>query len=88
MSRGYDLFDVDGTGILELQRDDEAAVFPDDDAAWRAFLDTLAWYGNHPVCYFAHRLLENWRPHMARLMREGVLKEAPQFESPATSERA
>lgn len=32
-SEGWDLFDIDTTGILEIQRDDEAGKFSDDQAA-------------------------------------------------------
>lgn len=31
--KGYDIFDFDGTGMLEIQKVDDEGVFPDDESA-------------------------------------------------------
>lgn len=72
---GMDLFDHNGTGILELQRDDEAALFTDDDDAWAYFVHRLelaqerAGHDNDCAIEMAISLLNNWRPYMAAVMR-------------------
>jgi hypothetical protein len=68
--RGWDLFDHDdGTGILELQRDDEAAVFDSDDAAWKHVIGRLKSNFDPASVTAAVALLENWRPLMHDVMR-------------------
>lgn len=67
--RGWDLFDRDGTGILELRRVDEDDVFENDDHAWRHFIYRLV-YETDPKCArAAAELLNNWRPIMTDGMR-------------------
>ena len=33
MNKGYDIFDFDGTGMLEIQKVDAAGIFEDDSGA-------------------------------------------------------
>lgn len=71
---GMDLFDHNGTGILELQRDDELAEYADDDAAWDDFiysLENAQRKAPEHACAveMAISLLNNWRPYMASVMR-------------------
>jgi hypothetical protein len=67
--RGWDLFDHDGTGILELQKDDEAAVFESDDAAWKHVIGRLKNNFDPAAVAAAVALLENWRPLIHDVMR-------------------
>ena len=59
MSRGWDLYNVDGNGRLELQRDDEAGVFDSDAEAWSDFIAGL-YHGDRDSIHAALRLLSNW----------------------------
>lgn len=68
MSLGYDLFDHDSTGILELQKDDELAMYTSDDAAWLYFISHVS-YGKADAIGMAIQLLRNWRPYMEKVMR-------------------
>jgi hypothetical protein len=75
MSIGYEVFDHNGTGYLELQRDDEEAIFDDDDAAWTEFIGVLEMLQGQQSSEYgmplemAISLLNNWREPMARVMR-------------------
>jgi hypothetical protein len=75
MSIGYNVFDHNGTGYLELQRDDDEAIFADDDAAWAEFIGVLEALQSQQRSEYrmplemAVELLKNWREPMARVMR-------------------
>lgn len=64
----WDLFDHDGTGILELQRDDESDYFASDEEAWQHVMN-LARMGDLYAISDLLELLNNWRPYMLKVMR-------------------
>lgn len=71
---GMDMFDVDDTGILELQKDDTSCRYDSDQQAWDDFIDILDSNTLAPQSRsMAATLLKNWRPHIARLARQPVI---------------
>ena len=68
---GMDLFDVNNSGILELQKEDAVCDYESDDDAWLDFINILSSSEkNDAARAMAVRLLENWRPYMANLARD------------------
>lgn len=59
LKEGWDLFDIDSTGILEIQRDDEAGIFESDEDAV-SYVRAKAWAGSkrHQWSLRAHDTFE------------------------------
>lgn len=74
---GYDVFDFDGTGIYELQRDDEDAFYANDEEAWLAFINDLGYLKDERAIACAVKLLENWMPYMTKVMRGDIAVKPP-----------
>jgi hypothetical protein len=74
--KSMDLFDHDGTGILELMKVDEADKFESDDEAWVEFICRLEKIQTErpnatdkSAIEMAISLLNNWRSYMEIVMR-------------------